>query len=76
RAKRLAGQPEEIAALIHEALVARRPRARYAAPRHAVLALALKRFLPQRLFDRILDRQAGIKPEQLRAPNAAPTEEN
>ncbi|HEX8178389.1 MAG TPA: SDR family NAD(P)-dependent oxidoreductase [Pyrinomonadaceae bacterium] len=76
RAKRLAGQPEEIAALIHEALVAARPRARYAAPRHAVLALALKRFLPQRLFDRILDRQAGIKPEQLRAPNPAPPAEN
>ncbi|MFL6207926.1 MAG: SDR family NAD(P)-dependent oxidoreductase [Pyrinomonadaceae bacterium] len=65
RANRLAGQPEEIAALIYTALTARRPRARYAAPRHARLALALKRFLPERWFDYVLNRQAGIKAEQL-----------
>ena len=80
RAKRIAGQPEEIAALIHTALVAPRPRARYAAPRHARLALALKRFLPARWFDYILDRRAGIKAEQLKAAaaagGAAPTPEN
>jgi short-subunit dehydrogenase len=64
RANRLAGQPEEIAALIHTALTAPSPRARYAAPRHARLALAAKRFLPARWFDHILNRQAGIKPEQ------------
>src|SRR5947209_17989123 len=63
RASRLAGQPEEIAALIHEALGAHRPRTRYAAPRHARLALALKRFLPERWFDYILDRQSGMKAE-------------
>jgi short-subunit dehydrogenase len=67
RAKRMAGQPEEIAALIHTALTAARPRSRYAAPRHARLALALKRLLPQSWFDYILDRQAGIRAEQLQA---------
>jgi short-subunit dehydrogenase len=61
RANRLAGQPEDIAALIYAALTARRPRLRYAAPRHARLALALKRFLPERWFDYVLNRQAGIK---------------
>jgi short-subunit dehydrogenase len=61
RASRLAGQPEEIAALIHTALAARSPRTRYAGPRHARLALALKRFLPERWFDYILDRQSGMK---------------
>jgi short-subunit dehydrogenase len=65
RANRLAGQPEEIAALIYEALTARRPRPRYAAPRHARLAIALKRFLPERWFDYVLNRHAGIKAEQL-----------
>src|SRR5205085_909771 len=63
RATRLAGQPEEIAALIHEALAVHRPRTRYAAPRHARLALVLKRFLPERWFDYILDRQSGMKAE-------------
>ena len=61
RAKRIAGRPEDIAAVIHTALAARRPRTRYAAPRHARLALALKRFLPERWFDYILDRQSGLK---------------
>jgi short-subunit dehydrogenase len=61
RARRIAGQPEDIAAVIHTALVARRPRTRYAAPRHARLALALKRLLPERWFDYILDRQSGLK---------------
>jgi short-subunit dehydrogenase len=60
RIRRLAGRPEEIAELIVRALTARRPRARYAAPRHARVFLALKRFLPERAFDYLLNRQAGV----------------
>jgi short-subunit dehydrogenase len=66
RAKRLAGRPEDIAELIHRALTARRPRLRYAAAGHAHLALALTRFLPERWFDYIMNRQAGIDPETLK----------
>ncbi len=67
RAKRIAGQPEDIAALIHAALAAPKPRLRYAAPRHAHLALALKRFLPERWFDYILNRQSGLTADKLKA---------
>ncbi|HEX8072561.1 MAG TPA: SDR family NAD(P)-dependent oxidoreductase [Pyrinomonadaceae bacterium] len=72
RARRMAGRPEEIAALVHTALTSARPRTRYAAPRHARLALALKRLLPERWFDYILDRQAGIRAEQLRPAATEP----
>ncbi len=71
RAKRIAGQPEDIAALIYTALAARHPRLRYAAPRHAHLALALKRFLPERWFDYILNRQAGLTAAKLKATASA-----
>lgn len=57
RIKKIAGQPDDIARLIVEALRADRPRARYAGPRHAQIALLLKRFLPERLFDSLLNRQ-------------------
>ncbi len=73
RARSIAGQPEDIAALIHKALTARRPRLRYAAPRHARLALALKRFLPERWFDYVMNRQAGIDPETLKVAPGADT---
>jgi short-subunit dehydrogenase len=70
-AKRMAGRPAEIAEVIHTALVAARPRTRYAAPRHARLALALKRFLPERWFEYILDRQSGLKANRQKpAPEA------
>lgn len=71
-AKRMAGRPEEIAELIHTALVAPRPRPRYAAPLHALVALALKRFLPERWFEYIIDRQSGLKANRQKgAPEAA-----
>jgi short-subunit dehydrogenase len=60
RARRLAGKPEDIADVIKRALTAPKPRARYSAPSHAKLFLALKRFLPERLFDSILYRQMGL----------------
>lgn len=67
RMRIMAGRPEEIADLVAKALTLDRPRARYAAPRHARLALAAKRWLPARLFDYVLDRQTGIDREKLKA---------
>ena len=60
RAKRFAGQPEGIADLIYRALTDKRPRFRYAGPGHARLFLALKRFMPERWFDSIALRSAGL----------------
>ncbi|MCS6806409.1 MAG: SDR family NAD(P)-dependent oxidoreductase [Acidobacteriota bacterium] len=57
RIKKIAGQPDDIARLIVEALKADHPRARYAAPLHAQIALLLKRLLPDRVFDSLLNRQ-------------------
>jgi NAD(P)-dependent dehydrogenase (short-subunit alcohol dehydrogenase family) len=45
--------PEDVAALIHEALTARRPRLRYMVGRKAKLAVALKRWIPGELFERL-----------------------
>ena len=56
RLRKLAGRPEDIAEIIFKALTADSPRARYAAPRHARVALAAKRWLPARLFDYVLSR--------------------
>lgn len=52
-----AGRPPDIARLVVKALVLRHPRARYAAPGHAKLALALKRWLPARVFDAIISKR-------------------
>jgi len=60
-AERVAGHPDDIAERIVRALVAKRPRIRYAAPAHAHLALAIKWLLPERLFDYLLNRQMGIR---------------
>jgi short-subunit dehydrogenase len=60
RVRRLAGRPDDIAALIARALTAERPRARYAGPRHARILISLKRFLPERVFDYFLSRQTGV----------------
>ncbi len=67
RLRRIAGRPDDIAALVVKALTARNPRARYAAPRHARLALALKRWLPARLFDYLLNRQSGMSPDKMKS---------
>ncbi|HVG18404.1 MAG TPA: SDR family NAD(P)-dependent oxidoreductase, partial [Blastocatellia bacterium] len=61
RMRKIAGRPEDIARLVVKALSLDNPRPRYAAPRHARLAIAAKRWLPARVFDYILDRQAGVK---------------
>lgn len=67
RFRRWAGRPEEVAALIARVLVQERPRPRYAVPGHARLFLALKRWLPERLFDALLSRQMGIAPTPVRS---------
>jgi short-subunit dehydrogenase len=66
RVKRIAGQPSDIAEIIVQALTADRPRARYAAPGHARLALALKRLLPERVFDYLLNRQMSLTADHVK----------
>jgi NAD(P)-dependent dehydrogenase (short-subunit alcohol dehydrogenase family) len=45
--------PADVAALVHRALTARRPRLRYMVGRKAKLAVALKRWIPGELFERL-----------------------
>jgi NAD(P)-dependent dehydrogenase (short-subunit alcohol dehydrogenase family) len=45
--------PAATAAVVHAALIARRPRLRYVVGRRAALVLALRRYTPGDLFDRI-----------------------
>lgn len=67
RLRKMAGKPDDIAALIVKAMAVDRPRYRYAAPRHARLAIALKRWLPERLFDSLMARQSGVTADKLKA---------
>jgi NAD(P)-dependent dehydrogenase (short-subunit alcohol dehydrogenase family) len=60
RMRKMAGRPEDIARLIEAALIATRPRMRYAGPVHARILLALKRLLPGRIIDFVISRQTGI----------------
>ncbi len=61
KAKRIAGHPDDIARLVYRALTDKRPRFRYAAPLHAKVFLAMKRFVPARLFEEVILRQMGLK---------------
>jgi NAD(P)-dependent dehydrogenase (short-subunit alcohol dehydrogenase family) len=45
--------PVDVAAVVHQALIAERPRLRYMVGRKAKLAVALRRWLPGDLFERI-----------------------
>ncbi len=45
--------PEDVAAAIHEALTARRPKMRYVVGRPAAAAIVLRRYLPSGLFERV-----------------------
>jgi short-subunit dehydrogenase len=60
RLRKMAGTPDDIARLVHIAVTSDNPRARYAAPRHAKLAIALKRLLPEKIYDSILNKQSGM----------------
>lgn len=51
---RSAPGPDVVAMIIHEAIEARRPRTRYAATNDAQVYIGLKRFLSDRLLDRLL----------------------
>lgn len=52
--------PDEAAALIEKALVARRPKARYRLGRDAHFMWTAKRLLPDRVFDRLIARAMRI----------------
>ena len=45
--------PADVAAVVHQALIAERPKLRYMIGRKAKLAVALKRFIPGELFERL-----------------------
>jgi short-subunit dehydrogenase len=66
RMRKMAGRPDDIAELVLKALTLDRPRPRYAAPRHARLALRAKRWLPERLFNRLAAKQSGVDEKKLR----------
>lgn len=53
RLRRVAGQPDDIARLVEQALAAPWPRARYNGPFHARVFLALKWLLPSAVLERI-----------------------
>ncbi len=61
RLRKMAGTPDDIAKLVHLAITVENPRARYAAPAHAKVAIAMKRFLPECLSDKVLMNQSGLK---------------
>ena len=67
RLRKMAGKPDDIAELVVKAMTAARPRNRYAAPRHARVAIALKRWLPERLFNYLLARQSGVTTDKLKS---------
>jgi short-subunit dehydrogenase len=69
RLRKIAGKPDDIAELVVKAMAARRPRNRYAAPRHARVALALKRWLPDRVFNYLLARQSGVTADKAKRSN-------
>ena len=54
--RKIAGTPDDIAQLIQKALTANKPKARYAAPRHAKLAIALKRWLPEKMYENLIKK--------------------
>jgi short-subunit dehydrogenase len=67
RMRKMAGKPNDIAALVVKAMTADQPRYRYAAPRHARLAIKAKRWLPERLFEALIARQSGVTSDKLKA---------
>lgn len=59
RLRKMAGTPDDIARLIVRVLTVANPRARYSAPRHAQILIALRRWVPERLFDYVNRRAAS-----------------
>jgi len=52
-ARRSRTRPSHVANAVHRALTARRPRMHYVVGRPASLAVLLRRYLPERVFERI-----------------------
>lgn len=73
RLRRIAGQPEDIAEVVVKSLTLNNPRPRYAAPRHARIFIALKKWLPERVFNYFLSRQSGINADKIKSPSKAST---
>jgi len=61
---RLGSSAEDIAAVITRAVTARRPRTRYLINAVAKGMVGLKRFLPDRAYDRLILRQYGFRPSR------------
>jgi short-subunit dehydrogenase len=59
--RKMAGTPDDIARLVHLALTANNPKARYVAPRHAKLAIALKRWLPEKMYENLVKKSSGMR---------------
>jgi NAD(P)-dependent dehydrogenase (short-subunit alcohol dehydrogenase family) len=53
--------PERVAEVVATALGARRPRTRYLVGRDAKINARVRRLVPDRVFDRLLSRQMGLK---------------
>ncbi len=65
--------PEQVAVAVEHALTAARPRTRYVVGREAKIALTLKRWLPDRVMDRLILRQGGL-PTSADATASSPAE--
>jgi NAD(P)-dependent dehydrogenase (short-subunit alcohol dehydrogenase family) len=53
--------PQRVAEVVGRALTARRPRTRYLVGRDAKINARVRRLVPDRVFDRLLSRQIGLK---------------
>jgi NAD(P)-dependent dehydrogenase (short-subunit alcohol dehydrogenase family) len=53
--------PERVAEVVAEALTARRPRTRYLVGRDAKINARVRRLVPDRVFDRLVARQMGLR---------------
>jgi len=69
---RQAVEPDVIARAMERAITARRPRARYVAPRRTYLALAFFKLFPTRWVDGIMRALLGLRPHKMNVTNAAP----
>jgi len=68
---RQAVEPDVIARAMERAITARRPRARYVAPRRTYLALAFFKLFPTRWVDGIMRAILGLRAHKMNLPNAA-----
>ncbi len=72
RTMAMAPGPLTVAKAIHRAATSRRPRARYVAPGHNLLTLALLKMIPVRWRDALMRAVFGLTSRRLRAANTEP----